>query len=379
MKLSNRNIYLHEFLILLFVILSQFFVIIPLKSSIYLSYIKMLIWLVLFGIVIYRNGFPKDNNYFKKLGIKYSIMYCLIYIIIVYFLGMFTGYSRSIYSHTIKNLFNNIFPVLIMIISRECIRYIYCKKSNGNIISLLFLTLIFILFDLLLALNYYTFSNFEQVFIFICIELFGTTARNLLFTYITDKVSLVPTLILAITLETFWYIVPIVPSLSNYITSVLGILMPYFLYLKMKKMIKYSDKQEINTKKNNIFIIPILMIIVCIFILVSGIGKYKMIAIASNSMNPIYYKGDAIIYIKASATEITKGDILVFSSNDIIITHRVVDIIKVGNKSFFKTKGDNNDNVDADLVSEEDVYGKVKYIVKYIGYPTYKLQEILKR
>ena len=379
MKVSNRNIYLHEVLMLLFIILCQVFVIIPFKSFIYLSYIKMLIWLILFGIVIYINGFPKDNNYFKKLGIKYSIIYCLLYIIIMYFLGLFTGFSRSIYSHTIKSLFNNIFPVLIMIISREFIRYIYCRKSNDNNLSLFFLTFIFILYDILLALNYYTFNNTEQVFIFICIEVFASIARNFLFTYISNKVSLIPTLILSLVLEIFWYIVPIIPSLGNYITSVLGILMPYFLYLKMKKMIKYSDKQEIDKSKNNIFIIPVLLLIICIFILVSGIGKYRMIAIASNSMNPIYYRGDAVIYEKVDSSKINKGDILVFNSDGMIITHRVVDIVKIGSKSYFRTKGDNNSNIDMDLTTEENVLGRVKYIAKYIGYPTVILGEMFKK
>ncbi len=370
---SKRNIYLSEFLMFIYLVLNQIFVIMPFKSSKHLSYIEMIIWLILLIIILITKGFPRDNSYFKKIGIRYTIIYCFIYIFIIYGLGLFTGFSHSIYSHTINGLFNNLFPVLLMTISREVIRYIYCKKSNGKIFYLLFLSFIYVSYDLLLVSNYYTFNNSEQIFIFICVELFGSMAKNFLFTYITYYVSLIPTCILASVVETFWYIVPVIPSLGNYITSVLGILLPYFLYLKMRKIIKYGDKKELNKKHS--FLIPIFLTIFIIFVLVSGIGKYKMIAIASDSMNPIYYKGDAIIYVKANASDINKGDILVFSSNNMTITHRVVDIIKIGNKSFFKTKGDNNENADIDLISEDNVYGKVKYIVKYIGYPTYKLRE----
>ncbi len=377
MKDSKGNIYEKNILIFIYLLFCLFFIIVPLKTSKYLNYIEMIVWFILLIIVLIKDGFPKDNNYFKKLGIKYAITYCFLYAIIMYCLGLFTGFSRSIYSHTIKSLLFNIIPILVMITSREIVRYIVCKKTENKTISLVLITLSFIAYDTLLVLNYYDFNNSEQLFIFICLELCGIIAKNSLFTYITYSVSLIPTLILNLSLELIWYIVPIVPVLGNYISSVLGILMPYFLYLKMKKMVRYSDKQDINKDKNKIFLIPIMSFIIIIFILVSGIGRYHMIAIASDSMNPIYYRGDAIIYLK-DISDIKKDDILVFESDSMIITHRVVDIVKIGNKKYFRTKGDNNNTVDPGLTPEINVKGKVKYIVKYIGYPTIKLQELFK-
>lgn len=377
MKDSKGSIYKKNILIFIYLLFCLFFIIVPLKTSKYLNYIEMIIWFVLLIIVLIKDGFPKDNNYFKKLGIKYAITYCFLYAIIMYCLGLFTGFSRSIYSHTINSLLFNIFPVLVMITSREIVRYIVCKKARKKTISLVLITFSFIVYDTLLVLNYYDFSNSEQLFIFICLELCGIIAKNSLFTYITYSVSLIPTLILNLSLELIWYIVPIVPVLGNYISSVLGILLPYFLYLKMKKMVMYSEKQNINKNKNVIFLVPIMSFIIIIFVLVSGIGKYHMIAIASDSMNPIYYRGDAIIYVK-DTDDIKKEDILVFESDGMIITHRVVDIVKIGNKKYFRTKGDNNNVVDPGLTPESNVKGKVKYIVKYVGYPTVKLQELFK-
>lgn len=376
MKDSNRNIYLWIGIIFGYLMLSQLFVISTFKSSTYLDYIEMVIWLILLAIIFIGNGFPKDNNYLKKIEVKYVIIYCFLYVIIAYILGLFTGFSYSVYSHTIKNLFNNIFPTLIILISKEIIRYIMCKKSNDKIKPVIFIALIFIIYDLTLSLNYYNLNNAEKIFMFFCLELCGVSAKNSLFTYITYNISLLPTLILSILLEIVWFIFPIVPTLGNYITSVLGILMPYYLYLKTSKIIKYNEKKDIKKKQNKIFAVPVLITIIILFILVSGIGKYQMIAIASDSMNPIYYRGDAIIYVKEKASNINKGDILVFEYDNKIITHRVVDIIKIGNKNYFQTKGDNNENADPKLISEANVWGKVKYIVKYIGYPTIKLQEL---
>ena len=378
MKDSKRSIYLTEIFTIAYLLMTLFFVMKPLGTSKYISYIEMFIWFILSLIIFIKNGFPKDNKYFKKLGIRYAIIYCLIYLIIIYCLGLFTGFSRTIYSHTIKNLFNNIFPILIMVTSREIIRYIICRKSNDNILSLVAITAIFSIYDIIQVLGYYTLNSAEQIFIFFCLEICSTIAKQSLFTYITCKISLVPTIILSLVLELFIFIVPIFPNLGNYINSVLGILLPYFLYIKMRTMVKYSDKKEIKNNNGKIFLMFIILIIIIIFILISGIGKYKMIAIGSNSMNPIYYRGDAVIYEKINASNIKKEDILVFNSNGKIITHRVVDIIKMGNKVYFQTKGDNNNSEDIELVKENLIYGRVKYIVKYIGYPTIIIQEKLK-
>ena len=265
-----------------------------------------------------------------------------------------------------------------MVTTRELIRYIILKKSYKNYKSIIFITCIFILYDLIFSLSLYNFNNSKEIFLFICLEFFSIVARNSLFTYISYNISVVPTLILSSVLEIIWYISPIIPSLGDYITSVLGIILPYYLYIKYKKMIEYNSKTDINKRYNFGIKIPIMLFIIVIFLLIAGIGKYKMIAIGSDSMNPIYYRGDAVIYEKVKSIDISKDDILVFKSDNMIITHRVVDIIKKGNEIYFRTKGDNNKEFDSTLVSSNDVYGKVLYIVKYIGYPTVLLQEYFK-
>ena len=124
-----------------------------------------------------------------------------------------------------------------------------------------------------------------------------------------------------------------------------------------------------------IMVIPLIAFLLVIIFLVSGLFSYKMIAIGSDSMNPIYYRGDAVIYQKTDAQNIKKGDILVFEYNSSVITHRVVNIINNGGTLYFQTKGDNNEKADLELVNEDNVLGKVRYIVKYVGYPTVWLNE----
>ena len=123
---------------------------------------------------------------------------------------------------------------------------------------------------------------------------------------------------------------------------------------------------------------PILAVLLVMIVLVSGFLKYKMIAVASGSMVPTYEKGDAVIYEKVNADQLQIGDILAFQKNDIIVTHRIVEIRKNVRRVFI-TKGDANKSVDSYEVEASNVLGKVVFKVRYIGYPTVWINEFFKR
>lgn len=69
---------------------------------------------------------------------------------------------------------------------------------------------------------------------------------------------------------------------------------------------------------------------------------------------------------------------MVFRWNNKIISHRVYNVIKKDGKVYFKTKGDNNDQVDNNIAKEKDVIGTVSFRIKYIGLPSIWLREALR-
>ena len=85
---------------------------------------------------------------------------------------------------------------------------------------------------------------------------------------------------------------------------------------------------------------------------------------------------DISIEVVLESNDIKVGDILVFQTENMIITHRVIEIINDNNEIIFRTKGDNNNKADLFLTKSSDVLGVVKCKVKYIGYPTIWLTEI---
>jgi signal peptidase I len=62
-----------------------------------------------------------------------------------------------------------------------------------------------------------------------------------------------------------------------------------------------------------------------------------------------------------------------------IITHRVLAIIESPDGKIYKTKGDNNPTYDSFDVEEKDGIGVVKYVIKYVGFPTVWFNENIKR
>jgi signal peptidase len=117
---------------------------------------------------------------------------------------------------------------------------------------------------------------------------------------------------------------------------------------------------------------PLLVVFGIIVLLVSGIGEYKMIAVGSGSMEPTFYRGDAVIFKKISSIkELKVGMVLAYYKNNKLITHRITYI----NDNIINTKGDNNDNADEYDVLFNDVVGIVTYKISYIGYPTVWLNE----
>ena len=102
-------------------------------------------------------------------------------------------------------------------------------------------------------------------------------------------------------------------------------------------------------------------------------------AIASNSMNPVFYKGDAVLIEKLNkedANNLDVNDIIVFYNDDSLIVHRIIEKVETISGSYiYRTKGDNNNSADNDLVETHQIVAKYKGFIPKIGYPTIYVQE----
>ena len=92
---------------------------------------------------------------------------------------------------------------------------------------------------------------------------------------------------------------------------------------------------------------------------------YRSYTVLSGSMEPEFYPGDMVITKHKNKSDIKVDDIVTYRDNDgVIITHRIIEETPEG----YITKGDNNNVEDADILTEDNIIGEVKFSIPKLGY-----------
>lgn len=375
MKKNTKIIYTSEILLLLYVVFLSLFIN---KISYDLKNISAIVVLLLVLVILLAFfGFKKDKNYLKGSSARIVTASLMTFMIITYGLGIVLGFTKGYIYSNLYDFLKNISPVLIINIEIELLRYIIAKNNLKDRKALICFTILNAIINIYLEINIGTLNTTEDKFIFLSTIIFPILAEEALCSYMVYKIALLPCLIYKLVIKLYIYIFPILPNLGNYIYSVANIILPFVLYNVLNKIVIRYEKEKQKLKKINriVFTIPIVTCLILLVILISGIFKYKLIAIASNSMSPVYRRGDAVIYEKINVKELKEGDILAFQKNNIVVTHRIVEIWKQNGKYYFTTKGDNNNSIDNGKVEERNVLGRVQTSFKYIGYPTVLVSE----
>lgn len=123
-------------------------------------------------------------------------------------------------------------------------------------------------------------------------------------------------------------------------------------------------------------------------IVITAVFTFKMTLIAilkteyplqtpiSSSMEPTLHIGDLLIVqggvdAKDIIAKPITGDIIVFrrpGKPEEFVVHRAIGKFKRGGRYYFTTKGDNNPVPDSWIVPEENIIGKVIWVIPYLGY-----------
>lgn len=140
--------------------------------------------------------------------------------------------------------------------------------------------------------------------------------------------------------------------------------------------------------KVSIVIVSLLAVFIIYYIVTNRIMKrinpnyvplITMHTVISNSMYPELKIYDLLLDVKVGKnTKIKKGDIITFIPNDSLsnnqtITHRVIDIINEDGITYYKTKGDNNNEADEMLITKDNIKGKFLFKIPKIGKFGYKV------
>lgn len=375
MKRGSIKLLIFEILIAIILLLNNF------VSSILRGYIEILFLLILLVVFYFLCGFTKDRHHLWKNVCLDVIMFLLIFFILYYLLGVLISFTKINNYYTISGFTEVIIPLILSIILKEILRYMVVSKTFDNRWLLATTCILFILFDLLGKWEIDTFSTKYDTFIFIAIVLLPTISKNILCTFISYKVGYKPAILYLLITGLYGYLIPIIPNPNQYIYSIIWLLMPIVLLLRLNKYFqkeKHDIKLERDYHKHKFIslIIPILLVIPVIY-LVSGYFHYQAVVIASGSMETAISKGDVVIIEKISDTsKLELKQVIAYRYNKRVVVHRLVKKIMVNNEYIFYTKGDANNDIDDYKITSDMIVGVVNVKIPYIGYPTVWLNEL---
>ena len=300
-------------------------------------------------------GFRKDKTtILGKNVFKIVIFYLVLTFFVMYGLGLIVGFLKNAYSRSFINIFDNIFAPILIIVLTEFIRYVVisANKDKKSIISIL------------------TFNITATMILPIIF-------KNLVLSYITFHVGYRIPIIYRLVMDIYLFVVPIIPSLGDYVNSMILISLPILIYISSFSMIDdAADRAEpvFKRKSFTIWDVPVGIVLITLIALISGFFPHYMIGIGSDSMKPTISKGDAVILEKINdKTNLKKGDIIAYK---LIIVHRINEVNISDNDITYTMKGDANNGNDPRKVSRNQIKGIVKFKIPYIAWPTVWLTEL---
>ena len=117
-------------------------------------------------------------------------------------------------------------------------------------------------------------------------------------------------------------------------------------------------------KKNIANILFYSLVGLLLFVILSQVGllPFRFVYLFSGSMRPTYQPGDLAVVYEPQDLVVYPGDVILFNASIGPTIHRVVSI----DNGLITTKGDANDNIDAEKIRHVD--GKVLFMIPKIGY-----------
>lgn len=380
---KNLFIYLSELVLLIYIIMFK-----TIFSKYLISFTNVLniVFLGILVLISYKClGFQRKKSLINYNAKQKLIICFIVYYVLIYVFGLFFGFLKNGYSLKFLNILQNVLVAVIIYVLTESYRYMIAGKTNKNsYLGYIIVTILLAVLNIIMGINAYDLSDGTGIIEFITGSVLPNLALSSLLSYISYRYDYKLSILFMIIFDLPKYFLPLIPDMGVYIESMVNLIFIFICYYQLSLIVeKYEREISMKLVKGKKLVMVIIVIPLLVLVgLVSGTFKYHLFAIGSNSMLPVFCRGDAVLIEKLRAneySEIKKGDILAFRYNKQIIVHRVYSIKERNGLYTIKTKGDNNDSVDAWTVENKDIYGKAIYIVKYIGLPSVELSEALSK
>lgn len=369
---NSKKIILLEILLSIFIVISLIYKLLNIYSLI----ILMLVFtLVLFLILGGRKLYLGDVH---KL-IPMVLISCIIFSLLKYIFAVTTGFYKSDQWDDPFNTIISILLSIVIVVLEEKSRDFVCNQATNNKLNIVVNYITFTLINLVTLMILHGLINAKKYNAYLFAFLIQSLAETVLLNYLTYKSNLLPSL----TYKLYFLVLPsfitLVPNFTDFLTVSFSIIFAIILFIIFK--VYYDKKEKVKKKESilsKIFGYLGVFLAIIVFMLNSGLFRYRTYTIASPSMRPALGIGDVIIVdtsYRNNIDSIKVGDILIHNKDKKIISHRVVtiDYDKDGTK-YFITKGDNNSSNDSRKIYKSDVIGVTTAIIPFVGYLSIYLQ-----
>ena len=349
---KNKQLFL---LLIIYTILHVFF-----YTSIF---IKLLFWLS-FLIIFY----PQDFNLPTKREIYFTLTISILFLTLYLVSGFTFGFNKNLFNDSLINTLINLGTMVLTIAGMEKLRFKLIQSNKNNFIIITLITVIIIISEINIKMVFL--SHNIAFFHYLISVIIPIIAQNILYTYLSLNAHYNIPIIIRIFDEVPPTFLPIILNSNWFITGAFALIKVLIIYHLFKYFI--VKKKIINhLTKLNMSLYPLTItasLLLVLFML--GLFSYQPIAILSNSMSPTFQRGDVVIYKKEE--NIAIGDIIIFQYQNHNIVHRVTGI-----NEYYITKGDANNSMDYIKLKKEDIKGVYQFHIKYLGYPSIWLNELL--
>lgn len=294
------------------------------------------------------------------------------------FAGMIQGFGKSPYSHSLQGILNNLLFIFPALVGTEWIRsYIMSTFGKRHKLKVACGVIILMTFFSLNIGKLIQLTTLKDLTMYLAEQLLPSLCENILATYLVLCGGPVASIIYIGMREAMEWFSPILPNLDWLAKGVVGMAVPIAClmvvsnkYSKLTKEVKaYRIKEESIWQWAPTALLSVLMIWFTV-----GVFPIYPSAIATGSMQPMIDPGDVVLVRKVQGMEdveaLKVGDVIQFSRDDILINHRIIDVLEEDGIMVYQTKGDNNSAIDSRLVKIEEVKGTIVGVIPKIGWPT---------
>ena len=346
-----------------------------------MPFIVSLYWCILIGIMLFILPWlyiPVKNPASRYL-VGYGLSGGIIFIALKFVPGVFMKkLGASPYDTSISGILINALTIIPAITGREMIRYYSfasaCKTLKYKRTAVFLITVIMCLVEINFG-NLLAIKEFKELFIYSTQILLPIAAKNILMSVFVFYGGVLPSVVYIGIIQLFEKCFPVLPELSWLLDGSIGIAFPIVYAMFISDHVFATVRKRSEDKKSDVMYLISLLAATAFAWFCVGVFPVYPSVILTGSMEPLIMPGDVVLVHKISNEdeiyELSKGDIINFKRGNIIITHRIKEVLKdeAGNLSF-ETKGDNNNAIDEEKVQPNDIKGTVIKVVPKLGLPT---------